>query len=296
MSAITETERYTLALREQVRAGTADHTDVQLADRLLPGWRAEYPLGDTWLRHLLDVSEFHIEHGRFPTRSELEGAWLNKQRQAAKKGTLSPERHALLDQQLPGWNVALDDVWRDHLTNVVALHTEHGRFPTRPEPEGQLLVDQRQAARKGTLSPERRALLDQQLPGWDSTRVRPFEDRLVAVVAFRAEHGRLPKQTEPGGMWLNNQRQAAKKGKLSLERRSLLDQQLPGWDLIQNRPFEDRLAAVVAFHAEHGRFPKKSEPEGVWLQKQRHAAKHGTLSPERRALLDAELPCWDVSA
>ncbi|WP_028245550.1 helicase associated domain-containing protein [Pseudoclavibacter soli] len=301
MSAISETERYTLALREQVRAGTADHADVQLADRLLPGWRAEHPLGDVWLRHVLDVSEFRAEHGRFPKQSEPEGRWLHKRRQAAGRGDLSPERRALLDRQLPGWDKTDAPQVRpfeDHLANVVSFLIEYGRFPKQSEPEGKWLHKQRREAYLSNLLPERRAMLDQQLPGWDvpgRSRDLPFRDHLANVVTFRTEHGRLPKKCEPEGEWLRGQRYAAKQGTLSPDRRALLDAELPGWDKTdapQVRPFEDHLANIAAFYVEHGRFPKRSEPEGKWLHKQRQAARRGTLSLERRALLDAELPDW----
>ena len=110
---------------------------------------------------------------------------------------------------------------------------------------------------------------------------------LAVVFAHYTLRGRMPKQTEPGGTWVQNQRFA--RSTMSAERKAMLDA-LPWW---QWDPRDDEwnatLALVVAHYALHGRMPKQNDPCGQWAHTQR--CHRSMLTEERKALLDA-LPWW----
>ena len=66
--------------------------------------------------------------------------------------------------------------------------------------------------------------------------------------------------------------------------------------------YDANVTATKAFVTDNDRWPSagaKGPDEGrlgKWLSKQRTANRDGVLSPERKALLDAELPSWDGSS
>lgn len=244
---------------------------------------------------LSEVVGFHHEHDRLPTSAEPGGEWVLTLRRAARRGSLSDERRAELDRHLPNWNQTLEDVWNARLEQAAALRKEQGDSLKFTGPTGVWLNNQRNLARRGKLSPERREQLDRHLPGWDAPRQRPFSDHVAAVATVQSAQGRLPHQDEPEGHWLSAQRQALARGTLAPERQTLLDEQLPDWKRAGQDTFEEHLKAAAASYRELGRRPKSSEPGARWLNTQRRLLATGRLTPERRALLDARIPGWNVT-
>lgn len=127
--------------------------------------------------------------------------------------------------------------WVENLEATAAWSREHGRTPSFREPHGGWLRRQRASSGAGTLDAERRALLDERLPGWQFavTGRRPDEGAwdasLARVVATFEQGGRLPTSRESGGRWLRTQRDHAASGSLDKRREELLDARLPGWRL-----------------------------------------------------------------
>jgi hypothetical protein len=149
-------------------------------------------------------------------------------------------------------------------------------------------------------------LHDRPLPppaGWVD-RDRGWKRRLGELTRFMAEHGRRPQLggDEAGegqtAHWLTMQRSAYKTGRLPGHRARWLDEALPAWQtdtrtLHNDAAWRLHLAAVVAFRAEHGRWPKRGGAGGEhklgrWLALQRHRAR----SEEQRRALDSQLPGW----
>jgi hypothetical protein len=83
-----------------------------------------------------------------------------------------------MDERLPGWletnrataNQRRNDVtWAVWLDDIVAFYEQHRRLPPKSTRLGEWLSRQRQIARgqmRYTMDPERRAMLDERLPGW----------------------------------------------------------------------------------------------------------------------------------
>lgn len=108
------------------------------------------------------------------------------------------------------------------------------------------LYRRRRESAAGTLSPTLREGLGA-IPGWDQASPRKAEDearwhrRLTEVRAFREASGDLPRHQKTDdplertlGVWLHGQRINYNHGKLALEKKSRLDQDVPGWR--QGRP------------------------------------------------------------
>jgi hypothetical protein len=117
--------------------------------------------------------------------------------------------------------------------------------------------------------------------------------RFDEMVAYYAEHGRLPPQRAQGlGRWVTKQR--AKRETMDAERKARLDA-LPWWvwdpyDAAWSANFDE----LLTYHAEHGGIPPRSAPGGLgkWARVQREC--HATMAAERKEKLDSlEWWVWD---
>ena len=225
---------------------------------------------------------------------------MSTQRNACRAGQLSQSQTAALES-LPGWEWALYAPrvpWEDRLRQLSNFHARHDRMPLSTAQGDELtlvkwLQTQRSAYGKGTLQPDRIAALES-LPFWDwGTRrtqqnPEPWEDRLGQLVAFHAEHKRMPLKTEPMYHWVSNQRHRHQQGKLPQDRIAALEA-LPFWEWTMYGPhgqfFAKRLAALREANDDHTPAMK------AWIQNQKRLHRNGKLSAKRVALLEA-VPGW----
>lgn len=154
--------------------GALDATRRARLDAVLPGWRS----GASWVDTAALVAAF--ETGRGPAGTTLEMSspvrrrnWIVQQPYAAKSVRLSALRASQLDRLLPGWRSGRADAWDRNLSAVVAFRLAQGQWPRYRScgSERSLygwLGRQCATARSGRLSSERRAQLDQLLPGWEA--------------------------------------------------------------------------------------------------------------------------------
>lgn len=125
------------------------------------------------------------------------------------------------------------------------------------------------------------------------------------------EYPRFTKETRKLAHWVQRNRRTLKEGKLSDERKALLDQGDPLWQkgffarsgkprvisLNPPVPFHERLEEYSSFVSNHGRLPSKysADPEerrlNFWMTNQKYRIQHVVQSPsERMALIDTALP------
>jgi superfamily II DNA or RNA helicase len=301
---------------EQRRAYKRGRLTPAQIDRLqsLPEW-SWGTFSDAWEAGFRALQRFvdREGHALVPKR-HLEddlrlGAWIQTQRAAAMAGTLDDDRKARL-AALPGWTWdPFADAWekwflalqrfveRQGHAIVPMRHLEHGLRL------GVWVMLQRRFARNGTLDEQRRARLAA-LPGWSWDPASDAWERGILALhrfATREGHALVPQNhVEDGftlGQWVSTQRGANKTGTLDEEKRTRLAA-VPGWT---PDPYEDAwkrgYQAYQRFVAResHGLVPKGHVENAVrldlWVYRQRAAARKGTLSQERKALVGA-LPHW----
>ncbi|MCM3657521.1 helicase associated domain-containing protein [Agromyces mediolanus] len=301
--------------RRLAAAGSLPETRTARLDRSVPGWR-ERP-DAAWRARLEELTAFVAEAGRAPARSNDAGdderraaAWLAEQRTAARAGRLSEARRTLLDRAVVGW---FDDErdWRMQADRLARRLATGGKIPASHADDSEeralarWLQRQRSLAGSGGLDESRERWLDRQLPGWRDHRLTAWEHTANRLQAFRTEHGRLPARGADAtaqelelGVWLNNQRSAARRGGLSAERERWLDSRIPEWRDPHLASWLRRAAEVADYLAERGRLPyerstvERSRRLGTWLQTQRRAHRGGTLDAIRIAWLDVNTPGW----
>lgn len=280
-------------------------TDVQAAalDEAFPSWRET---SDTvWHKRLEAVSDFVTSQGRFPrpgclTEDErLLGKWLSNQKSLGEK--LNAPRRALLDEKIPGWDRSAKGAWYDRLGEVCAMAEALGRPPRTNDKalKHRTAAAWLSAHRSRPENDWRVIALSENLPEWDQSLDKLWDDRLAEVVAFVDANGRLPNQHDKSrraktlGLWISTQRKVPR---LSEYRLGRLNHYLPGWRKDPSRSWTDSLDYVVEFHACHSRFPgakstNDSEAKhGRWLVMQRKLV--DSMSLERRTQLDTRLPNW----
>ncbi len=281
----------------------------------IAGWDWEL-LEAAWQEGLAKVRLFveregHANVPRHHTESGLAlGSWVSTQRQRRQTGRLSEERRRTLEV-IPAWDwKPFEGVWQEGLAklrqfvereghaNVPGLHSEGG-FRL-----GSWVNTQRQKWRMGTLTKERRRMLEA-IAGWDWEPIEAvWQEGLAKLRQFveREGHASVPQLHREGGFklgsWVSDQRRGRRTGRLSEERRRMLEA-IAGWDwepleaawqegLAKLRQFVEREghASVPQRHTEGGL------KLGAWVQSQRHMWRTGRLSEERRRTLEV-IPAWD---
>lgn len=104
-------------VRAMASAGSMTSEQIAMMDQVLPGW-SQVPVQGIWLAQARKLADFVLEHRRCP---ELVTAaphcqehqlflWANAHRLLRRAHRLNPVRHEWLDEHVPGWDGAFDDV------------------------------------------------------------------------------------------------------------------------------------------------------------------------------------------
>lgn len=302
--------------QEQRRAHRRGTLAVELIDRLddLDGW-SWGPVEAKWDTTLERVQRHRATAGYWPGAMSSDpaeaylGRWLGDQIGAHNAGTLRHRRRRRLEQ-IEGWTwSAVEMKWDATLRRVLDHRASSGGWPSAAslDPDeaylGRWLGVQVSDHRAGRLREERRVRLEQ-IEGWSwNAAGRRWGLRLVEIHAWVARHGHWPNDgssdpVERGhAIWIQKQQSAGRKGTLSPEHMALLAA-TPGWvwSPVEER-WRQRLNEQARWSVKHGRQPTRYSTDpverahGIWIQKQRVAARNGTLSDERRQALTAT-PGW----
>ena len=93
-----------------------------------------------------------------------------------------------------------------------------------------------------------------------------WQQKLAALRAHVAAHGRLPPNSDASGLgkWVSEQRRAEKGTKMTSERAAALEL-VPGWawEVDVQAAWEEKLAALRAHVAAHGRLPPQLDAAGL---------------------------------
>ena len=319
---ITDDERaahHTRLLRRSLGAGKLDPAVAALMNDLDPLWAAS--ASDVRFRAGLTVLDTYIDqvgNGRPPARHVESdyplGAWVAARRADRKAGRLDPARIAALEQRA-GWVWAQHDADFEEGLAVLRVYIETHGHPRPPADAvrdgvrlGRWVVKQRAKRVTGDLSETRVAKLEA-LPGWVwSARAALFADRLEALDAYVCREGTAAVVTghnENGinlGAWVNGLRSSYGKGTLPAGVAEQLEARA-GWTWnARAHRFELGLAALDTFIARERNCRISSEHVenghalGNWVYGKRAEYRHGKLSAERVAALEARFGWYWGSA
>ena len=291
--------------------GTLD-ADRERRLQALSGWTWD-PHADKWEEGFCRLADYVDRHSdaRVPASYTVDGyqlgAWVAIQRGSHAKGTLDADRERRL-QALPGWTWnAIADQWEEGYSRVVDYIERHGdaRVPQGYTVDGYQLGawvnSQRSRHNQKKLEPDRAERLAE-LPGWVwKASEAKWDEGFQHLRKFADAHGnvRVPIDYEVDGFklrdWLTNNR--VKFDKLSPDRQRRL-KSLPGWDdFSHNAKWEAGFQRLLDYVNENGTaavprpYVVEGYPLGAWVMTKRQEFKKGTLSPERKQLLQ-ELPGW----
>jgi hypothetical protein len=202
--------------------GTSKISPEQIARLDAIGFDWGTPSGERWNRSFEAVREFHRLNGRWPTRKDgALGGWCQTQRQAKKKGRISPAQIAKLGGIGFDWGFTetAEERWDRNFEAAKEFRRLNGRWPPQSGgPIGAWCATQRKARNNtgnNRVSPAQIARLDAIGFDWGTTKTMTadewWDDRLRAVEEYHRLNGRWPPQSErPLGAWSDHQRQARK--------------------------------------------------------------------------------------
>ena len=305
-------------------------------DRLRPNtWELNYSLAKIYFKEYgnLEIKQnFKTLNGiDYDENGYKLGKWLTNQRQAYKKEKLSKEKIELLEKIGMRFENVLNIIgWTKMYLLAETYFKKYGnleipsRFKTlngTDEDEngyslGIWLINQRQMYKKGKLSKDRIELLEKigiRFETKDNDEV--WTQMYMLAELYFKEYGNLEiskkfktlngiDEDENGyslGIWLTNQRQMYKKGKLSKERIELLKQIGMRFEIVHNIvDWAEMYMLAETYFKEYGNleiskkfktlngidYDENGYNFGIWLINQRQAYKKCKLSKDRIELLE----------
>jgi len=183
---------------------------------------------------------------------------------------------------------------REGHCNVPQGHVECG------DKLGIWLNSQRQLQRAGELGEMRRDRLEGVGMVWDVLDAQ-WDEAFSALLRYqqRFGHANVPQGHREGGInlgvWLNNQRNLQRAGKLSKERFYRLEEVDIAWNVLDAQ-WERQFIALEMFRQLEGHVsvPREHEDLCIWLDRQRQLQKSGELSQERKQRLEEVGVVWNV--
>ena len=259
----------------------------------------------------------------WPENAALE-RWARQQRFARDHGSLHFDQQARLNALGFHWLSPADEHWLSRFGELCAFAEERGHCHVpKKHCLRHWIDDQRKADRKGKLRSFRKQELER-LP-WQAAAQRKapmerarkssggiWEQRFRDLQAFHHEHGhfRVPKsrpELKKLHHWVVSQRHYLRKGTLAPQKAARLDEIGFPWEvqpvsgaqaetgvatkIHPDVTFKHRVAQLLEFKARtgHVNYPVKNAPDqklGNWVSNIRIRHRHGTLSPEKTALLE----------
>ncbi|MFN0076302.1 MAG: helicase associated domain-containing protein, partial [Prosthecobacter sp.] len=278
---------------------------------------------DLWEKRFGQLVAFEHEHGHTQVPSKWQvnpalGKWASLQRKLHKSGQLRQNRAERLKQIGFAWksdNNHHTAGWEGRFAELVAFKERFGHLrvsmTNQTSPGFKHWRDnQRLNFREGRLRPERQARLEAlgfQLEAPGRLAMHKAEQNTVLwgrmfeqLLAYREQHGhcQVPAKwrVNPAlGKWVLRQRWHNNRSSLPRDRKERLEQIGFAWksDKLQYaQGWEERLAELVAFKERHGHLRvtmTNQTSAGLchWRDNQRINFRNGTLTPERKARLDA---------
>lgn len=274
---------------------------------------------DIWKQKYEEAKKYYETHGNldipadFITESGVNlGRWYRTVLNNYKNGALSNEKIKLLEAIGIQWTSIIERKWMKYYVYASDFFKLHGHlnvnlnYTTADGSNlGIWISGQRYAYRNHKLSKDKIELLEKIGMCWNRYKDRWKVGFLYAERYF-IEHGEINIPINyittdgfPLGVWISQQRNKYKKGKLSLEQIKLLEKLKIVWNP-HNAFWNEGFKYAKEYYNKHGdlNIPGNYITEdnfklGSWLANQRTRYKNGDLSPEQIFLLEEIKISWN---
>ena len=279
-------------------------------------WEANQFAWDSAFKHL---QKYKLQHGHVLVQRTYEtpdgfrlGNWVSMQRVAKSKGRLSREQIAKLEECGFVWE-ANQFAWDSAFKHLQKYKLQHGHVlvqRTYETPDGFRLGNwvskQRFAKSKGRLSREHIAKLEEYGFVWEANQFA-WDCGFKHLQEYKLQHGHVlvtwTYETPDGfrlGNWVNMQRVAKSKGRLSREQIAKLEEYGFVWEANQFA-WDSAFKHLQKYKLQHGHVLVQRTYEtpdgfrlGNWVSKQRITKSKGRLSREQIAKLEEYGFVWNA--
>lgn len=255
---------FTKNMRTQRKAGALSAEKIAKLDAIGFAWVStrkatppqnrngiQEPLTSSWKKSFDELVAYRTAHGdcdvpvKWKGNPQL-GGWAAAQRALKKSGKLHAERERLLNEIEFDWHTShTKEEWETRFDQLKLYKQRFGDccVPTQWKENPQLgawVANQRHKLKAGKLSGEKERLLTE-LGFVSAQRTttprgvnRAWSERFDELVRYKAQHGdcNVPTRWPDNrglGVWVSNQRQLKKQGKLEPERERMLNEIGFGW-------------------------------------------------------------------
>jgi len=202
-----------------------------------------------------------------------------------------------------------DKPWEERFIELAAYKEKNGNcsVPQKQDALGSWVNNQRTIHRKGKLSREHTAQLEGIGFIWGAERkkekAKTWAKRMKELVAFKVDNGtcNVPQRQSSLGYWVDNQRKLHKKGKLSQECTTQLEDIGFNWGMQRQKSdeqWEKRIKELAVYKEKTGNcnVPQSQGALGRWVHKQRNFYNKGKLSQERTTQLEGIGFVWKLNS
>lgn len=250
---------FTKNMRAQQKSGTLSAEKIAKLDAMGFAWVStrkatppqnrngiQEPVTSAWRKSFDELVAYQMAHGncdvpvKWKENPQL-GGWAAAQRALKKSGKLHPERERLLNEIGFDWHTShTKEEWETRFEQLKFYKQRFGDccVPTQWKENPQLgawVANQRHKLKAGKLSGDKERLLIElgfvsaQRPTTTRGVNRAWSERFNELVQYKAQHGdcNVPTRWPDNrglGVWVSNQRQLKKQGKLDSERELMLNE------------------------------------------------------------------------
>lgn len=298
--------------RKNKKDGDLPEDKIKLLEEI-PWW--SWDVFETKWQNQSDRLEMFIKNNRkIPSHHSKNkgerslGDFVMSQREKYREGTLEPEKIKKLESLGAIWKWEFEDEWEAmyqldlrYRKNPSAVTKEEVKKINAWEIKQRAIKKEGDSSKKGKYDRKRLKMLDE-LPGgfmWD-VRTEAWAEKLDAVIKFCKTNKKEPSQHSKDkkecllGCWLNAQRIRNRIGKLSEERKKLIEESIGGfmWDIVEER-LESNINLYRNFIAKNNRVPSKHSDDpiesklGVWIGAMRYECRSDKMSKETQKTMES---------
>jgi superfamily II DNA or RNA helicase len=264
-------------------------------------------VGDVWDERYGELVAYREKHGNCDIEARNQenpplAKWVVTQRVKKRKNKLPSDRIALMDKIGFNWEPNHAE-WRSRYLELVEYKKINGhcnvpQTKANGPPLAGWLSTQRIEYRKGLLEQERVTLLENIGVIWDRSP-QTWEDRYQELLKYYKihNHSHVPVRWSENmtlAGWACKQRELFRKGRISPERKLLLDNIKFPWSVVKSKDeaWNSRLSELQTYFGKYGtcKFRKGHEySPGLpgWVAEQRSALRRNLLSEEQQEKLMA---------